>query len=31
MAFDELHQTTVVYGGQSGASLLQDTWVFRTK
>jgi hypothetical protein len=30
MAFDAAHQQTVIYGGQSGASLLNDTWVLQT-
>ena len=30
MAFDELHQQTVIFSGQSGRSLLRDTWVLQT-
>jgi hypothetical protein len=30
MAFDEVHQQTIIYGGQSGRSLLRDTWVLQT-
>jgi hypothetical protein len=30
MAFDEVHQKTVIFGGQSGRSLLRDTWVLQT-
>ena len=31
MAFDELHQQTVVFGGKNGNTLLNDTWVLQTQ
>ncbi len=31
MAFDELHQQTVIFGGLRNGSLLNDTWVLKTK
>jgi len=31
MAFDELHQQTVIFGGLGGDALLRDTWVLQTK
>jgi hypothetical protein len=30
MAFDELHQQTVMFGGLDGKTLLNDTWVLQT-
>jgi len=31
MAFDELHQQTVVFGGLEGFNLLNGTWVLQTQ
>jgi len=31
MAFDELHQQTVVFGGKDGLNLLNGTWVLQTQ
>jgi hypothetical protein len=31
MAFDELHQQTVVFGGLQGFNLLNGTWVLQTQ
>ncbi len=29
MAFDEVHQQTIIYGGLCGSPLLNDTWVLQ--